>query len=266
MGSYISSSYRSVENTANSLIFHPSKSSFEDFDNTYNDIKFITSTNGNKICLVHLYPTHKSEKYLIWCHGNSGDLLHISNYLEHLCNKLNVHVIAFDYQGYGLSEGFPSEERCYDDLKNVVSYVTTLGVLNENIYLFGHSLGTGVVVDYASTYNWKTPIVLISPYKTMAKVMVDSSCIDTTSNSINYCSGKHVDKFRSEAKIQNVICPVKIFHGGNDQLINISHGMKLYELLQDKTFKPIWIDGATHNNILGMINLHDFKDVINSII
>lgn len=263
MGSFFSFSSESIEDTANSLIFHPTNSPFDKFNNAFDNIKFINSTSGNKICLVHLSPSIESKKYLIWCHGNSGDLTYINSYLKNLCIKLNVHVIAFDYQGFGLSEGSPSEEGCYDDLKNVVNYVKLLGVTNENICMIGHSLGTGVVLDYVSKYNWKTPIILISPYKTMAKVMVDSSSIDMTSNSFNYCSGKHVDKFRSEAKIQNVVCPVKIFHGKDDQLINVSHGIKLHELMQNKTFDPTLIDDADHNNILGMIELCEFAKIIN---
>ena len=62
-----------------------------------------------------------------------------------------MHVVAFDYQGYGLSEGEPSESACYQDLACVVDYVNrALLTPNRNIYLVGQSLGTGVVIDYVS--------------------------------------------------------------------------------------------------------------------
>ena len=262
MGSAFSFSHGVIDDTANSLIFHPAHSSQEEFHRAYDNITFVKSSNENKICLVHILPKKPSPKYLVWCHGNSGDLTHIDDYLKFLCKELNVNVIAFDYQGYGISEGSPSEDGCYDDLGNVINYLKSQKISNNNIYLCGHSMGTGVVVDYASKHNWSTPIMLISPYKTMAKVMVDSICVDATSSSTNFCSGKHVDKFRSEAKISKVLCPVKIVHGNNDELINISHGKTLYDSLPNKKFDPRWIDNAGHNNILNKIPFDDFREVL----
>ena len=259
----------SIDDSMNNLIFMPPstpKTYFEQHMNKPNEtLAFIESSNGHNICLMHLWPSSPNRwnktstdinKYIIYCHGNGADVTQIYYYLRKMCDYLKVGIIALDYQGYGLSEGNPSENGCYHDLENTIKYVQTqLDIRDENIFLFGRSLGTGVVIEYVSKYNWKTPIILVSPYKTISKVIVDTSCV----NSLK----KPIDKFRSEDKMNSVDCPVKIFHGKRDKLINISHGETLYSLLKDKRLDPVWIDNADHNDILDLINLRDVSEVIN---
>lgn len=62
--------------------------------------------------------------------------------------------VSYDYIGYGMSEGEPSEENCLKSLSLVVDYYN-----NYKELLIGQSLGTGVVVDYVSTNEWTLPII-----------------------------------------------------------------------------------------------------------
>ena len=52
-------------------------------------------------------------------------------------------VFAYDYRGYGGSEGKPSESGVYSDLQGALRYVRSRGYSSDSIFLIGQSLGTG---------------------------------------------------------------------------------------------------------------------------
>lgn len=62
-----------------------------------------------------------------------------------------VHVISFDYRGFGLSTGYPTEEGLITDALTLVNYLTTgpLSIPPSRITLVGHSLGTAVTAAVA---------------------------------------------------------------------------------------------------------------------
>lgn len=57
-----------------------------------------------------------------------------------------MHVIAFDYRGFGLSTGSPTEDGLITDAETVIRYLTSgpLKIPRERIAVVGHSLGTAV--------------------------------------------------------------------------------------------------------------------------
>ena len=64
-------------------------------------------------------------------------------------------MIAYDYPGYGLSEGKPSEEGCYDAVEAVYDYVVNqLGRNPVEVIMWGRSLGTGPSLFLASRKVW----------------------------------------------------------------------------------------------------------------
>lgn len=249
------SSCKSIDDKMNDSIFFPPMSTLNEIEQFYRyDDKhiFLNSSNNTKISVYISKPLKNVTKYIVWAHGNAMCIAHMIPYLQNIQNSLNVGFVAFDYQGYGCSEGLPSEQNCYDDIKIVITYINEqLNINLDDIYLIGGSLGTGIIIDYAYNNNWKNPLVIISPYKTIAKVVFDSSIV------------RPIDKFRSEAKIPYLTCPVRIIHGVQDKLINIDHGKHLYSLLQNKSLKPIWINDADHNNIYWHIQIDDIAEVLN---
>ena len=64
---------------------------------------------------------------------------------------LGLNLLAFDYRGYGESEGAPSEAGLYRDADAAYRYLRdTLGVPPDRIVIFGHSLGSAVAVELAA--------------------------------------------------------------------------------------------------------------------
>ena len=240
MGSYLS---------IQSLVFQPPKPN----KSMKKKLQSTTSINGNVIYFRYFKNT-TSNTYIIWSHGNAMLCYYMDDYLLKLSQQLQVNVICYDYQGYGFSEGECSEQNCYDDLGAVINYVKNI-CLNAKIILVGQSLGTGVVIDYVSKCYWNEPILLISPYKSMIRVISDNFA-----SSIGY-GMSFMDMFNSYGKIQNVMCPVKIIHGMDDDVISVVHGMELYELVKNKC-KPVWINDASHNDIFEYIDISIYSDLM----
>ena len=253
-----SSSCSSLEDTMNSKIFYPPSLSYDIKKLNSKSCTMLSTQTLSKqtVHLAHIIPNNnnKTQKYIIMSSGNGADVFGMIDYGQYLANNLNVSVILYDYLGYGHSTGSPSETGCYESISAVISYVKNeLHVLEKDITLIGQSLGTGITIDYVSKNNWKSPIILISPYKSIISVVYDSSIVQLANP---------IDKFKTLSKLGNVFCPVKIFHGDADELINVSHGKTIYEKLNNKTFEPTWLKGVGHNDILGVIDLKEVEKVV----
>ena len=230
----------------NSLIYHPPQKPYSNLPN----INHIPSQYNNDIYFT-LYKSN-NPKYIIFSHGNASDISSIHNYLHYLYKQLDCNVIGYDYSGYGLSTGELSENNCYDSLSTIIKYLLKNDVPAKNIFLIGQSLGTGVVIDIISKVKWQTPVILISPYKTIIKVVIDNPILDL------------FDQFTSIYKIKNVQCPIKIFHGLDENKINVQHSQDLFNEIPNKKFKPTFIPNANHDDILMKININDIKNIINT--
>lgn len=211
---------------------------------------------GNKTTYRIFRPLTISKKYIIWSHGNGCDILTMESILDNYVKIFGVNIICYDYPGYTFSTGEQNEHGCYNAL-NVIVELTKTFTSVEDITLVGHSLGSGVVVDYAANHQWSSPIILISPYKSILRVVYDRYFLSAFVESLigNY-------GFKSINKIHNVTCPVRIIHGDSDYVIDISHGEELYENLPNKSFKPVWIQGADHNTTLDKIKYNDIAEIL----
>jgi abhydrolase domain-containing protein 17 len=192
------------------LIFQPHPSSYSDTDK----ILKLTSKNGMQISAVHL-PNAKARYTILYSHGNAEDLGDAQPIFENL-RDLGFSVFAYDYQGYGTSQGEPSESNAYADVEAAYNYLTEkLDVPAENIIAYGHSLGGAMAIDIAA----KKPLgglIVESSFTTAFRVMTRISILP-------------FDKFRSIDKIATVKCPVLVIHGVQDNTIVVGHGKALFE-------------------------------------
>jgi uncharacterized protein len=60
------------------------------------------------------FPAVTPRCVLLYCHGNAGDIRDWTAAMPPLL-ALGCNVLLFDYRGYGLSEGHPSEDGLYLD-------------------------------------------------------------------------------------------------------------------------------------------------------
>jgi abhydrolase domain-containing protein 17 len=214
---------------ADGLIFFPHRSSYKDGP----EILKLTTAGGKKISAISL--ANPAARFtLLISHGNAEDLGDDRPWLEEL-HEAGFSVFAYDYEGYGTSEGTPSEKAVYEDENSAYDYLTrTLHVPPENVIIYGRSVGSGPAVHLAA----RVPVaglILQSPFLSAFRVLTRVPVLP-------------FDKFPNYKDIRQVHCPLLIMHGEADTVIPFWHGKKLYELANGpKTFLPI--PGADHNDL-----------------
>ncbi|WP_108650240.1 alpha/beta hydrolase [Dongshaea marina] len=187
----------------------------------------------------YFIPDLKSDKILLYFHGNAGNISHRLDDLLQL-HRMGINVLGIGYRGYGKSQGEPSEEGIYIDGSSAFHYaVQQLGFKAENIYILGRSIGTTVAVNTAQNKEIRG-LILITPL-TSAKDYAQSGGL----SAVSFLAG---DSFDNIGKIENILSPVLIVHGDRDSVIPIHLGKKLFNKIKaNKEF--IEIDGAGHNNL-----------------
>jgi pimeloyl-ACP methyl ester carboxylesterase len=76
---------------------------------------------------------------------------------------LRVNIMSYDYSGYGASTGKPSEFNTYYDIEAVYSCLRSdYGIKQEEIILYGQSVGSGPTLHMASRLKRLRGVVLHS--------------------------------------------------------------------------------------------------------
>lgn len=214
---------------SNYSIFVPPPSTYGD-DTSIKKIKTVT---GKTISALYM-PNPNSKYIMIYSHGNAEDLGMIRQHVQQLYN-LGFSMLAYDYSGYGTSEGSASEYATYEDIQAVYDYaITNLGSKPEQIILYGRSLGSGPSIYLASEVPVRA-MILESPFVSAFRV-------------VTYVPLFPIDKYNNLARINKITVPILFMHGTKDSVIPCWHGQKLYNTYQGPK-QAYWVEGAGHNNI-----------------
>ncbi len=213
---------------SDSVIFQPPRPTYQDKAN----IIKIPLENGNKISALYLTHPHATIT-LLYSHGNAEDLGTLYPLLE-MFQQHGYNVLAYDYQGYGTSDGKPSEKNTYQDIMAAYTYLTqTLAVPASHIVVYGRSVGTGPSVYLATKVPVKA-LILESPF-------VSAYRVQTTLPLIPF------DKYPNLARISQLDMPLLVIHGTKDTVIPFWHGKMISEKALGPT-QTYWVDGANHND------------------
>ena len=104
------------------------------------------------------YKRGTSNKIILFCHGNAGNISYRQNKLMEI-SKLGHSFIIFDYSGFGQSRGVPSEQMCYANADMFIRFLFRKGFKKEDIIPYGESLGAAVASHVAKKYG--LPAVII---------------------------------------------------------------------------------------------------------
>ncbi|KAG9154658.1 hypothetical protein Leryth_021150, partial [Lithospermum erythrorhizon] len=140
------------------------------------DILFLDTKRGNKIVAFYLKNPY-ARLTLLYSHGNAADLGHLYDLFVQLKVNLRVNVIGYDYSGYGASSGKPSELDTYADIEAVYQCLETdYGISQENIILYGQSVGSGPTLHLAAKLPRLRGVVLHSAILSGIRVMCHVKC------------------------------------------------------------------------------------------
>ncbi|XP_042485465.1 alpha/beta hydrolase domain-containing protein 17C [Macadamia integrifolia] len=200
------------------------------------DVLKLRTRRGHDIVAIHVkHP--RATATLLYSHGNAADLGQMLELFIELSNRLRINLMGYDYSGYGQSTGKPSESNTYADIEAVHKCLKEqYGVKDEDLILYGQSVGSGPTLDLASRLPDLRAVVLHSPILSGLRVLYP---VKRT---------YWFDIYKNIDKIGLVTCPVLVIHGTTDEVVDCSHGKQLWELSKEK-YEPLWIKGGGHCNL-----------------
>jgi uncharacterized protein len=184
-------------------------------------------------------PHERPTASVLFFHGNGGNL---SVWLPILAgiHAQGYEVTAFDYRGYGLSTGSPSEHGVYRDVDAVLAWWRPRQRSGTPIVFWGRSLGT-TFAAYAATKMRPSRLILESGFPEARSVVRDSPILLVLSYFASY-------RLPTARYARAAGCPILVMHGDADRVIPYAHGRALYEALPEpKRFETI--PRGDHNDL-----------------
>ncbi|GAB2216268.1 hypothetical protein Droror1_Dr00024038 [Drosera rotundifolia] len=200
------------------------------------NVHVVETKAGNKI--VATMWKHPFARFtVLYSHGNAADLGQMMELFIELRAHLRVNIMSYDYSGYGASTGKPTEMNTFHDIESVYNCLKSeYSIKQEELILYGQSVGSGPTLHLASRLQRLRGVVLHSAILSGIRVLYPVKMTFW------------FDIFKNIDKIRSVNCPVLVIHGTNDEIVDWSHGKRLWELSKEK-FDPLWVKGGSHCNL-----------------
>ena len=200
---------------------------------------FLTAADGAQLNAIH-FKQNNPKGVILYFHGNAGDLSRWGTITEFFVEK-HYDVIVMDYRTYGKSTGAISETALHEDAQLFYDY-TLKQYTEDAIIIYGRSLGTGIASRLASK-NKPYKLILETPFFNLMDVAQDRFPFLPLKWLLKY-------QFASHEYVQDVGCPIFIFHGTEDGVISYDSGKRLFTSLEKQEKKMYTIEGGGHNNLV----------------
>jgi uncharacterized protein len=201
----------------------------------------------------HIRPaveTSGDRPVVLMFHGNGGHRAQGLQAAGMFC-ALGAEVLLFDYRGYGENAGRPSEQGLRTDAQAMWDYATgRMGVPARQIVLYGESLGGGVAVrlaaDLCQSGTRPAGLILCNTFTSLADVAAHRFPWLPVRTAL-------LDRYDSERRIGDVVCPLLVLHGDADGSIPHAFGRRLFDAASRRTSihrRFVTLAGAGHNDML----------------
>lgn len=213
---------------SDNLIFYPQPPSYSDRPGI---IKLKVA--GNTSISAAYLPAKDAKFVVLYSHGNAEDVGDLLPLME-MFKERGFSAMTYDYEGYGTSNGKPSEKNVYRDIEAAYDYlIYDLKIDPNRIILLGRSIGSGAAVELALKHK-------------VAGLIIESGCVSAFRIRTRIPLVPF-DKFNNIVKIKKIHCPILVMHGKNDKIIPFWHGQALFNKANPPKMH-LWVDGANHND------------------
>ena len=216
------------------LLYHPLENNYQN-DKIQFSYEEIFIKVDDKITLKSwlINKDFKEFKTLVLFHGNAGDLSNRIYKLNEL-NKLDINILLISWRGFSGNKGSPTEKNLYEDAEAAIKWLNKKEVENNQIILYGESLGSGVAVEIGKKNNFNG-IILESPF---------TSVENSAKIYYPYLPVKFLlkDRYDSINKIDKIRTPILIMHGKKDDIVPFSMGKELFEKANNPKYSYFTLD------------------------
>ena len=210
------------------LLYHPFSPQItgEGLVHNFETINFKTSDNFVLKGWFHLKNSNK--KTILFLHGNAGNLDNRIDKLNSL-GSMDINFLIISWRGYSGNPGNPSEAGLYKDALSGIEWLNKKGISNDQIILYGESLGTAIATEVAQNKNF-AGIILEAPFTSMVDMGQKIYPIFPVRFLLK-------DKYESKNKIKNIKSPILVLHGRKDKIVPFYMGEKIFEIANNPKFK-----------------------------
>ena len=205
----------------------------------------IPTPNGQTIAALYVF--NSAAKYtLLMSHGNGEDLGDLQSQIDDF-KAMGLSVFAYDYRGYGKSQGSASVANVYEDSETAYQYLTqTLKIAPDHILLYGRSVGGGPSTALAARHTSASKESASG--QSIVGIILESTFISTFRVTIPIQILPY-EKFPNQQNIrQTHNLSTLIIHGTNDRVIPYWHSQTLYATAQEPK-QLFTVEGADHNDV-----------------
>lgn len=219
--------------------------------NTIHELVYTDDGEILDACFINSFkkPSYSDDHIIVFSHGNSGWIgsVYKSSTCRYLSNiDPNISVFIYDYRGYGMSTGMPSDEGMLSDITNVCDFLIKVKNVDPNkIILFGNSLGTSITLRYVmhtitNNISRINKIVLQNPFYTLQKVFDEKVKYSGILVKGRFDSSKYIEYIDQHTNDTN-IC---IIYSQDDTMIDKTHSIDLYESIMNNEKEIIMVQGT----------------------
>jgi len=195
------------------------------------------ATDGVRLHAWYAPAPSEDAPTLLWAHGNGGNVANREDVLLALQAR-GLALLAYDYRGYGRSEGKPDEPGLRLDALAAYDDLVARGVPPGRIVCFGESLGGAVSIALAT----ERPCAAVIVVSTFTRLR------DVARAHYGALAALVGGQFDSAARVGALRVPILIAHGDVDDIVPFALGEELYALAAEpKRF--LAVPGRAHNDV-----------------
>lgn len=217
----------------NEITFNPLKK-YHTYDGMPQHTQYFTSNLQNQKIDLKYYQGQKLDKIIIYFHGNGG---FSTSYLRDLIQKGNILVPS--YPGYLESEGNPTIDNFYEIGDIAYQKVLDLGYREDQIIVWGHSLGGSLATYISSKHSNLNKTILVNTFNNLQSECEKRFYIFCIFGQGLLSSDEYAAKIKGK---------VRQFHGRSDKTVPSDLGKKLYDATSSDDKKFTILEAGDHNN------------------
>jgi alpha/beta superfamily hydrolase len=166
--------------------------------------------------------------------------------LANIGQKHRFGVLAFDYRGYGMSEGEPTESGMYADADACIKWLKAKGLTGDRLVFYGFSMGTACATKLTAEPRTLRPgkLILEAPFASAAVIAADAAVLNLPGSFLTDL------KINNAEEIKSVQQPFLWIHGVEDDFVRMAtHGEVVFKNYKGVKGVPVRVEGANHSTV-----------------
>lgn len=223
-----------------------------EYDYPAHEVKY-TSSDGTPLFAWYT-PQEPGKKMIVFMHGNAGNIEGFYHKLKSFSYD-GFGTFLPEYRGFGGIKGKINQKNLESDALAAVKFLKKNGLKNEDIYLYGMSLGSHMAIHTAHELQNEGAfggVILEVPFDSLAH---------TAQKRVPFLPFNFLifDKYDNLKEIKNIKSPILILGAQKDKIVPVELAESLYKQASDPKKMIIYKNGS-HNNLF---NFRNDLDILN---